>query len=521
MLRAPSSDENQGGRVRCDRDRPCSLGFFLGILAICAAPALAEPHDPLISLATGAEVEGLEESFGTESFGSISTHAATGVEASQPIDDQLEVLRLKSSEVEYLGTLGLRARTPRASRHDGWFDLGTKLGEERQSVALEASYAGREGPWSDWSFRNLFFWDREEDDATSRQGLLYTRWRPRLGTGDWRLDARANLDLSRTDEVELSDLIALGDSLEIPDSTGSSWLSFLNYQKVAVRLGLASSGLNSAALWLDLKRKWVVDDGPGSYLSGTLGSSLGRFFGSGAMFDLDLEVQRRAYEEATSSLSSFWEADLLGRFSSGFAPLRWKAQLAFNGIRYDPEAPIDSLASINDDHFEVRTDILIERAFIDLLSPDLTERTLQECTLGCGPLVEVLEYRGGVGSALTLGGDIELSLRGANWWVQNSFEGGHRNYREEEDGERLTLSSFGLSLTQSDYAYLCWSLLCGGEIPLRRRWVSHLALHAIEWEGYASLDQEWHSVVADDARLFSYSFAIRCRWDLGGSQASD
>ena len=523
-MRALSSDYEYSGRVWFDRSRPCVL-IALAILPFLAPPAVAGSRDPLVSITTGCELEGLEESFGTESLGSLGTNVAIGVEASEPIDDQLEVLRLKSSEAEVLGTFGLTARTAPQSVHDGWLDFDSKVGRERQSIATEAAYSGREGAWSDWSVRNHFFWDRDEDDASSSQGLFYARWRPRLGTSDWRLNARASLDVSRTDEVSLEDLISIGDSLAIPDSTGSSWLAFLNYQKVAIRLGFSSTGLNASSLWLDLKRKWVVDDGPGSYLSATLAANTGHFFGSGAMLDLDVELQRRSYEEETSGLTSFWEAEFLGRWSSGFAPLRLKSSLTLNGTLYDPEVAIDSMASVNDDHLTVRAQALLERAFIDLLLTDVGGRAIQECTVGLGPIVEAMEYREGTGSALTLGGDLELSLRGrlgrASWWVQNSLEGGHRNYREDEESERLTLSSFGLSLSQSDYAFLRWALLCSGEIPIGYRFGEHLALHAIEWEGYGSLDQEWHTVVADDAQLLSYSFAIKCRWDLGGAQTSD
>ena len=63
-----------------------------------------------------------------------------------------------------------------------------------------------------------------------------------------------------------------------------------------------------------------------------------------------------------------------------------------------------------------------------------------------------------------------------------------------------------MSLSQSDYAYLGISVLGGGTLPF-----------SLEWEGYFSVDREWHTAEEDNAHLLSFSLALKRRWVLSGS----
>ena len=87
--------------------------------------------------------------------------------------------------------------------------------------------------------------------------------------------------------------------------------------------------------------------------------------------------------------------------------------------------------------------------------------------------------------------------------MEVSLEAGRRDYRAAGDNDRVSFEGFSLSLSQTDYTYGRLSWIGGGDLPA-----------AFSWEGYVSFDQEWHTNEADDARLVSFSLALKRRLTL-------
>jgi hypothetical protein len=458
-----------------------------------------------ISLAVGCEVEGLQESFGGESLGSLVLDTNAFVSTGQTLDVQLESLRLKERQTVPLGLLEIRARSSPRAPLEANLDLEGKAGRDRRALAAEFAAAARAGPLQDLSLRNLFYWDRDDEGARTSQDLLYLNWRPRLSAGGWRLRLRGALDLSHTDESYLeipSETTEAGGS----DTTAATWLGFLNYRKLGLRIELARPGLTSHSLAVDLSQKWVAEEGSGCYQAAALLLNQNWFY-PGGMLDIDADLRRRYYNKPTSVLSSFWEGELRGRWMADRRVLQFESDLTLNGILHDRSATTDeALGTLEGDRLRISAALLAHRVLTGGTFAAEEGRVLDELRIGAGPTGELLLFKDAEGDARALGGRIEVSARGgargrSAWWLECSCEAGRRNYRRGDQATRLILEGYSLSLAQSDYTYAMVSVLGGGALPL-----------AFEWEGYLSLDQEWHEVADDDAKLVSFSLALKRRW---------
>lgn len=467
---------------------------------------LLSKGDRRVVITYGCEVEGLQESFGGESLTSIGVDP--GISIVDPLDDQLEGLRFKEHEIVPMAVLGFSARTAAAAPLKSSLDLEAKAGEERRSLSLEAFASRTSGALKDLSLRSLFFWDRGTGGNISKQGLFYMRWKPRLGRSDWRFNARTSFDLSRTDESDIKISLS-GKDLTDADSIGTAWLGFLNYEKLSLRLELCRIGRSSSCLALDLNRKWVEESRSGSYQGIALLANQSWFCAWG-LLDLDAELKRRHYDRLSSVLGSFWELELGGRWLGGREPLRFEGDLTLTGTRYDHCGDdYDEFESLEDDCFRAQADLLLRRTLMGGLFSARTGELVDELEIGAGPIARLLRLKHAAGDAVTLGGRFEVSVRGgarrSAWWLECSLEGGRRNYRASGTTTRLTFEGLSLSLSQTDYAFAEASAMGGGALPF-----------SFEWEGYFSLGREWHTADEDNARLLSFSVALKRRWVLWG-----
>ncbi len=466
-----------------------------------------EPEPARIVLSTGFEVEGLREIFGFESLSSLDVGSGepSGTPGLDPVD--LENLELKDRETNFLGTLGLYARTSEAAPLEASIDVDAGLGEVRRSLSAETFLAGRGGGLAELSLRDLLLFDREEDGTTSAQNILYLYWKPRLGESGWRLRTRGALDVSRTDESDLEVRVSQADSVGT-DTTQTISLGFLDYQKLSVRLEVARWDLVSTSVGLELGRKWVEGDGGGSYEAASLFANQGWFLRHGSL-DLDAEVERRRYLGPSSVLESYWEADLRARWMGQGEPYRLDGNLSAEATRYDPgPAEDEALGLLEDDRVLLETDLILRRRLIAeevLLGEDAL---LTGMDLGLGAAAELLRHRDGEGDGFSLGARLETSARGGGsrmpWWFECTAEAGQRRYRSQGGAEALTEGA-SFSFSQTDHAYLELTAMGGGDLP----W-------GLRWDGYLSWDQEWHDEEGDDARLWSFSFGLTKRWFLLG-----
>ena len=137
------------------------------------------------------------------------------------------------------------------------------------------------------------------------------------------------------------------------------------------------------------------------------------------------------------------------------------------------------------------------------------QKFLSTVEVSVGPTAELNRYEEGDGDGTAVGGRFEAALRGGSgggdWWIEAGCEVGWHDYRADGAASEFSFDGLTLSLSQTDFTYLEASLICGAALPL-----------ALEAEGYFSLDQEWHTAAEDNARLLSFSVALRHRFRLAG-----
>ncbi len=457
-------------------------------------------QDGSLILATGVELEGLDESFGGEFLGLLSDGNSSDIGGDGTVDDQISGLRYRDRESSLLAVAELRGYTSSRSSLNGLIDLEAKVGEKRRSLTAETTASGREGSWSKLSVRNLLMVDEEQDGATSLQDLLYLRLKQSLGQSDWQLAFRGTLDFSRAEGSE-------GDA----DSVLTDWYDYLDYEKAGLRIEVSRWGLSNSALAVKGARKWSHGASLGDYTEVGLSAEQGWFRESG-MLNLDAEVERRSYKEEGGTLPSFYEASFSGYWFGQVNPRGWQAKLLISGTDYDePDttSSLDGFSVFNDDVIEVEAELMWRTYLVGGLLADRRGALFGEVELGIGPAAKLRRYNHATGDGQGAGGRLEAAVRGElagdRWWLEAGCELGRYDYRASGDSTQLAFEDLTLSLAQSDYTYLELSLICGGRLP-----------YALEWEGYGSIDQEWHSAADDNARLISFSLALRRRFDLLG-----
>jgi hypothetical protein len=480
-------------------------GLLLVGLAVDGARAQGVGGSARLVLSLGAELEGLDESFGGESLTVFPSSTSPDITGGGAIDDQLSGLRYRDRETGLLGTLRLRGQTAYERPLHAYFDVDAKAGEGRFSVSADATAAGRTGAWAGLNVHNLLMFDREQDGAQSVQDLLYLRWRRALGEGPWYLALRSTLDLSRAEG-------AGGER----DTLLTDWYEYLDYEKGGVRLELGRTGLSSTVVSAGAARKWTHASGVGDYQEYTLQAEQGRFWERG-MLDCDLLLQHRAYEEDGASLPSFSELAFTSYWFGQSEPSSWRCRLMVTGTLYDVEAAqapgdslVDDLFSVfNDDKIQIDAELLWRTYLVGGLLSMTREGLVSACEVGLGPAFKLNRYRHAVGDGSGVGAHLECALRGAlggaSWWWEASCEVGRHDYRNEGDGSSLSFGDLTLSLSQTDFTYLEASLILGAKLP-----------HGVEIEGFFMLDQEWHTSPQDNARLLSFRVAVRRGFRLMG-----
>ncbi len=450
---------------------------------------------PILMLGLGLEVEGLRESFGVESLLSdLYEEDASGVSV-QP-EDALELLRFGERETAPLGVVELFARNRPGGPVGARLDLEAKAGRLRRAVTAEGQVVGNRGPWAGLALSDLLLWDREVDESTNMQNLLYLRWRRPIG-GRWRLGLRGTHDYSRvTSGIPFAN-----------DSTGVL-LTFLNYNRVAVRCDFSRLDWTSSMLALDLSRKWVEGTGAGSYRAMALLANQSWFLSS-SMLDVDVEVQRRRYEGEASSLASFWDTDVSGRWFAESGPMRIETYVRFTGMLYDDaEEENDDLSLFARDRWTLEAEVLLRRYLRGGPSPT-RPGVFSQLEVGLGPTIEMSREEDGASDANSLGGRLVTSVRGGgrqwSWWLDLRLESGRRDHLATGDSGSLSFGDITFTLSQTDYTYLDFSLIGGGGLPLK-----------LQWEGYLALDREWHALSAEDADLLFFSIALKRRFAILG-----
>ena len=198
---------------------------------------------------------------------------------------------------------------------------------------------------------------------------------------------------------------------------------------------------------------------------------------------------------------------------------RVDANLLLAGILYDAapdESDDEDFGSLDDDQLRAEVELLLRRTFIGSSFGVGGDRFIDELEIGLGATGELLRCRPATRDAAALGARMEVSTRGAKrgatWWLHGALEGGRFTYAaerraDEEDPSNtsvaLSYQDLSLSLAQTDYTYLEVTLIGGGELPL-----------GFEWEGYLSVNREWHTVADDDAHMLFFSLALKRRWPL-------
>jgi hypothetical protein len=466
----------------------------------------------LAVVSAGCALEGLDESFGQESLVSLSTteHAQTETPASGSDTLDVPAVRFAERTTAWLGVLGLQARTGAAAAHDAGVTIETKIGATRADVAAEIFAAPRRGAGRDVTVRNLFLWDRADDGTTSHQDLLFLRWRPPLAARGWQLDLVGSFDVSRSGDVDIE--LEPGGGVAADSILR---LTYLNYEKYGLRLELWRRSLLGSSLAVDFSRKQVRQGGSGSYSLGTLSANQ-TWLLMGGSFNLDLDVRRRHYDDPISALGSSWESEVWARWLGAGARRHLDAQLRALATLHDDPVSLDenNLLAFAGDQLIVKSEVLVRFPVVGVR--DLpTAGSLGaggpgwEWEVGVGPVAQLIRTRGGDGDASALGARVETemrSIRGPSaWWIDGSVELGWREYRDQQLDDRLTFEGFTLSLAQSNYRYGQVSVIGGGGLP----W-------SLAWEGCVSLDQEWHALAEDDARLVSVSLTFKRLWVLWG-----
>jgi len=460
-----------------------------------------------VILITGCTLDGLDESFGHESLVSLSAAGDAQAETAPTGSDTLAVpaIRFADRTTAWMGLLGLQAQTSARATLDASASFQSRIGDQRADVAAEVQVSPRRGPGRTLMVRNLLLWDRADDGTTSRQNLLYLRWRPPLATRGWRLRVGATLDVSRSEDAD----IALEPGAGVTaDSTLR--LNYLNYERLGLRLELSRRGPFGSSLAVDLGRKSVRRGGSGSYSSGTLSANHTWFHPRG-LLDLDLGVLRRDYDDPTAALGSAWESELRVRWLGTGEGWRIDAELRAQATLRDDLASLDedALLGFTGDQLIVRSETLLRRLLAGVPERASGRGPAWEWDAGVGPVAQLIRTRGGDGDAAALGARVETELRDlqgrGNWWVDGSVEVGWRAYRDQRLDHRLAFEGFTLSLAQTDYRYCQLAIIGGGDLP----W-------SLAWEAYASLDQEWHTIAEDDARLLSFSLTLKRLWALFG-----
>jgi len=483
--------------------------------AASSVPRADAPLDPRVEIACGLEFEGLDQSFGFETWFDPA--------ASWPVEEDLDLLRSWMRETELLGLLEILARTPGSQAWDGRVQLESRWGPERQSLAAEGEGLWNSGALRGLSLRNHLQLDSEEDggdaggQATSGQELLQCRWKRSL---NGRLSGilRGEADVSWSDQDD-----AAGDSL------AALYAYFLDYRKVSAGIGIATGGAGSAAAYLDVTRKRATAGGGGSYDAGTLELLCGGFSSAG-FWSVEVRGERRYYPvtvdslaEYSSSLRSYWEADLTSVWQRLFGASEIKGSLELTGTRYDRVAAGDSLDAnlgslgIDADRLRLDSELLVAH---ELLGPDISDAVLlgqgtgragqawvENLRCGAGLTGERLWLDGATGEYTSLGAKAELSLSAGpalgEAWCEASVEAGRRDYLGDGDALVFDVGGFSFSFAQSDYTFLSVSLLAAGRLPF-----------SLEWECYGFLEEERHEAGEDDARLVSLNLALKRRWSL-------
>jgi hypothetical protein len=483
--------------------------------AASSVPRADAPLDPRVEIACGLEFEGLDQSFGFETWFDPA--------ASWPVEEDLELLRSWMREAELLGLLEILARTPGSQAWDARVQLETRWGPERQSLAAEGEGVWNSGALRGLSLRNHLQLDSEEDggdaggQATSGQELFQCRWKHPLGES-LRGIVRGEADVSWSDQDDAAE-----------DSLGALYAYFLDYRKVSAGIGITTSGAGSASAYLDFTRKRATASGGGSYDAGALELLCGGFSAAG-LWSVGVRGERRYYPVAVDSLAeyssvlrSYWEADLTSVWQRLFGAFEIKGSLELTGTRYDRVASGDSLDAdlgtlgIDADRLRLDGELL---AAHDLLGLDISDAMLlgqgagragqawvQSLRCGAGLTGERLWLDGATGEYTSLGAKAELSLSAGpalgEAWCEASVEAGRRDYLGGGDALVFDVGGFSFSFAQSDYTFLSVSLLAAGRLPF-----------ALEWECYGFLEEERHEAGEDDARLVSLNLALKRRWSL-------
>jgi hypothetical protein len=445
----------------------------------------------VIDLYVGSEIEGMAESFGSE------TLSPTG----SGVDDQLEGLRYTDDDTDLLAVMNLRGRGGAYSDFETWWDLEGKAGDARKSVTFEGTATGRFDGGKRLSCRDLFLWDNETDSYQNTQNIVQLDWADRLG-GDWRYGIRGAYEISRTADESDRDT-------EIPDGASDSVTvlstGFLDYHKVGLRFRLGGNRMSSASYVLELKRKWVAENGNGSYEAMVF--EAGReWFKEDGLLSLDFSGQRRYYLERSSAFRSFWELDGQAAWRGLGAGGHWEFDLQLLGTLYDDWQFEESteLLTIEDDR------LLVEAGTFYRHGSGGPWGLLLDMGVGLGG--DLVRSRAGELDSEMIKLATEWALRPLREqraaWFDISCEAGYRNYRADADENKLIIEGYNLSISQSDYRFLRLSLLAGGDLGKR-----------LEWNSYCSLDEEWHETDADNGRFISFSLALKYRFSLTGSAA--
>lgn len=465
-------------------------------------------------LSVGAEVEGLDESFGGESLTIFSQEINPDITGGGAADDQIAELRYRDREVNVLASARLRGRTAYDGPLRAYFDVDAKAGDDRFSFSADATATAREGRLAGLHLRNLVMFDREQDGSHSVQDLCYLRLRRPLGASPWHVAVRGALDFSRAKGAS-----ADGDTLL------TDWYDYLDYEKGGLRLELGRTGLSNTSLSAGVARKWTHSSGLGDYAEYRLSAQQGWFWDRG-MLDGELTYERRAYRDEDSSIPSFHELGLFLYWFGQSAPSGWRCRLTATAIDYDErggdleeELGEDLIGIFGDDNVDVDIELLWRTYLLggSILGGSLTDgsltsarqKLLSTVEVSVGPTAELNRYEEGDGDGAAVGGRLEAALRGGSgrgdWWLEAGCEVGWHDYRADGAASELSFDGLTLSLSQTDFTYLEASLICGAALP----W-------ALEAEGYFSLDQEWHTASEDNARLLSFSLALRHRFRLAG-----
>jgi len=471
---------------------------------------------PRLSLSSGLDIEGEEQSFGLSSWfdpaGSID-----------PTAEDLEPLRYDDRNTEALAVFGFEARPGGASAGSPRFELESRWGERRRALWGEGEAAWDSGPFRGLSLRNhLQIEDEREDRAGTQrarlsfgQELLHVRWKRPIGRTGVSAVGRGSLDLSW----------AGGEAVET-DSLAALYAFFLDYRKAGAGLGLTTGGASGGSMYFDFAAKRTDLGRTGSYDAGSL-ELLYNGFARAGFWTLDLRGERRRYleadaEEHSSSLRSYWSAELKGDWQRLFAPLEIETGFQASATRYDPpavddtlDAGIEGLGSLNADRLRLQADVLFAHDFLSVTDPDALLRLMETAPsdrlaslrCGVGATAERLWLDEATGEYHSLGGRFEVEARGGEGlgevWIELALLAGKRDYRG--DGEGLVFDAGGLSFSfaQTDYDFLELSLIGGGRLP-----------GSLEWQLHAFLDRELHSAGEDDARLSSITLALRRSWAL-------